>query len=169
MLGFYQNFPQNVHQKMAFTHSALTKKLQQKLMEALFEFNNATFDFDQITCPTVPKCIINFEIGIAEENNFNFIDEEELHETVAFTNKTVLQMLDFFWAIRYHLNAEEKTKPLKFDYYLLRFSFFEKLMEIEVVHERGPRYISPEDLVDFLVKKLNRVYQKKNLKPVQNQ
>ena len=164
MLGLYENFPENVHERITFTHLVSTKKLQQKLIEMLFELNNRTFDFNEISCPTIPKCIINFEIGIAEENNFNFIDKAELQKTIAATNKTCFQTMDFFWAIQYHTKTEEKMKPLKFDYYLLRLLFKERIVEAQVVHERGPRYVSPKDLVEFLVKKLNLIYQKKVIK-----
>ena len=169
MIGFYQNFPQNLHWKGTFTYVASTKKLQQKFIEALHELNDQTSDFDEIACPTIPKCTISFEIGIAEQNNFNYIDKNELQKIVATTNKRNLRTIDLFWAIRYHTNSDNKKKPLKFDYYLARLSFDGKLVEVGVLHERGPRYVSPEELVNFLVKRLNRKYQKRILKPVENQ
>ncbi len=49
----------------------------------------------------------------------------------------------------------------------MRSTFDEKAMELRVLHERGPRYISPEDLTSFLVKKLNESSAKKILKPVE--
>jgi hypothetical protein len=39
---------------------------------------------------------------------------------------------------------------------MLRIGFRDKgSVEFLVFHERGPQYVSPEDLVDFIVRKVN--------------
>jgi hypothetical protein len=69
--------------------------------------------------------------------------------------------------VRYYKAGTEKKTPLKFDYYMIRFAFSKDTMEMRVFHERGPRYISPEDIVAFLVNKVNEVPRRKILKKIE--
>ena len=75
--------------------------------------------------------------------------------------------MDFFCAVRYYKAKTEKKTPLKFDYYMIRFAFSKDTMEIRVFHERGPRYFSPEDIVTFLMNKVNEATGRKILKKVE--
>jgi hypothetical protein len=75
--------------------------------------------------------------------------------------------MDFFCAVRYYKGAGEKKAPLKFDYYLMRLVFGKNSVEIQVFHERGPRYISPEDIVTFLVNMVNETSARKILKKIE--
>ena len=63
--------------------------------------------------------------------------------------------MDFFCSIRYYKGIGEKKTPLKFDYYMLRTIFSKDTFEVQVFHERGPRYISPEELTMFIFTKVN--------------
>jgi hypothetical protein len=72
--------------------------------------------------------------------------------------------MDFFCAIRYYKGNAEKKTALKFDYYLLRTIFSKDTFEIQVFHERGPRYISPEDLTLLIFNKINEAAKRKVLK-----
>jgi hypothetical protein len=47
---------------------------------------------------------------------------------------------------------------------MMRAIFGKNAVEIKVFHERGPRYISPEDLVTFLVAKVNETSTRQILK-----
>jgi len=80
-----------------------------------------------------------------------------------------LGIMDFFCAIRYYKENGDKKTALKFDYYLLRTIFGKNILEIQVFHERGPRYISPQDLVDFLQSKINWDRSKRLLKKRENE
>jgi hypothetical protein len=73
-------------------------------------------------------------------------------------------VMDLFCAVRYYKNKTEKKAPLKFDYYMMRAVFGKDSMEMRVFHERGLRYISPEDIVTFLVNKINEASARKILK-----
>jgi hypothetical protein len=167
MLGFYENFPVNIHRTENFTSPLSTKKLQQKLIQVLHKINRETFSFEEIAYPTVPECTIIFEIGIAEAKSFNYIDEEETKRVLTVLRKETLRLMDFFCAVRYYKGSEEKKKPLKFDYYMMRTIFGEKTMEVQVFHERGPRYVSPEDIVAFLVNEINKTSARRILKRVE--
>ena len=168
MLGFYENFPENIHRTESFTSALPSKKLQQKLIQVLSEINRKTFSFEEIANPTVPTCTIIFEVGIADAKSFNYIDEEETKKALNALKKEPFRVMDFFCAIRYYKAKTEKKTPLKFDYYMIRFGFSKDSMELRVFHERGPRYISPEDIVAFLVNKVNEASGKRILKKTES-
>jgi hypothetical protein len=80
--------------------------------------------------------------------------------------KKPFQVMDFFCALRYYKMQNEKKTPLRFDYYMIRFIFNKDSITIQIFHERGPRYISPEDIANFVVNKIGETFSKKILKPV---
>jgi hypothetical protein len=163
--GKYEKFPSHLHRVDGF-HSTLTiKQLQQKLLHTLQEINRKQFSFEEVTDPTLPNGIVIFEFGLANGDSFSYLDTEELESTLDFVSKERVQALDFFCAIRYYKNIVPKS-PLKFDYYLLRTVFGKELLEMQVFHERGPRYVSTEDLVEFIIAKLNMGQNRKILKPL---
>lgn len=163
-LGSYLNFPSNIHTIDSFTSTLSSKQLQQKLIQVLHKVNRNEFTFEDVTNPTVPQCTIIFEFGIAESGDFNFIDNEELKKTTKFLAKETLPSIDFFCSIRYYKGSGEKRSPLKFDYYMLRTVFSKDIFEVQVFHERGPRYISPEELTTFIFNKINETASNKNKK-----
>ena len=154
-LGFYENFPTNVHRIDSFNSILSSKQLQQKLIQVFFEANHKQFSFEEITNPTVPQGRVIFEFGLAESEGFNYIDEEELKKTLKLLTQERLHSMDFFCSIRYYKGIGEKKTPLKFDYYMLRTIFSKDTFEVQVFHERGPRYISPEELTAFIFDKIN--------------
>jgi hypothetical protein len=166
MLGLYDNFPVNIHRIDRFSTNFSSKKLQQRLISALREINRRKFSFEEIAYPTVPDCTIIFEAGLAEAKSFNYIDDEEAKKALSALKKTPFRTMDLFCAVRYYKDAAEK-KPLKFDYYMIRAIFGKNAVEIRVFHERGPRYISPEDMVAFLVNKVNGKSARKILKKIE--
>jgi hypothetical protein len=165
MIGFYENFPVNIHLIETFTTPLSNTKLQVKLIQVLHDVNRRTFSFEEVSCPTVPECTIIFEVGLADAGSFNYIDEDETRKVLTALRRASFQTMDFFCAVRYYKGNGEK-KPLKFDYYMMRAVFGKNAVEIRVFHERGPRYISPEDIVTFLVNKINATSTRKILKTV---
>ncbi len=164
MLGFYENFPENIHKIATFTTSISSKKLQARLIQVFREINCKTFNFEDIADPSIPHCTIIFELGIAEAKNFNYLDKEETGRALKVVEKKSLQVMDFFCAICYYKTEGEKKAPLKFDYYMMRTLFNKNSMETRVFHERGPRYVSPDDIVNFFVNKINESFSRKVLK-----
>ena len=167
MLGFYENFPVNIHRIETFETPLSNKRLQRRLIQVLHDINCRNFSFEEVACPTVPKCTIIFEAGLAEAKNFSYIDEEETRKALSALRKTTFQMMDFFCALRYYKGTAEKKVPLKFDYYLMRVVFGKNSVEFHLFHERGPRYISPEDLVVFLVNEVNKSSSRRALKRIE--
>jgi hypothetical protein len=165
MLGFYENFPGNIHRTDIFTSSLSKRKLQQRLTQALQKVNRKNLSFEEIGNPSIPNCTVIFEWGIADAEGFNYIDEEEAQKILNAIAHEPFRTIDFFCVIRYYKNAAAKKTPLKFDYYMMRMGFGENnSVEFQVFHERGPRYVSPEDLVKFLVCKVNEASARKILK-----
>ena len=169
MLGLYENFPVNIHRIETFTTYLSSKRFQQRLMQVLYEINRRKFSFEEIAYPTVPECTIIFEAGLADAESFNYIDEDETRKVFTVLKKVSFQTMDFFCAIRYYKGTTETKTPLRFDYYLLRIIFGRNSLEMQVFHERGPRYISPEDIVTFLAKELNKNSTRKTLKRIEKE
>ncbi len=165
MLGFYENFPKNVQKTAHFTVLVSNKRFQQTLIRTLHETNGKTFNLEEIADPSVPQCKVIFEWGIADTNNFNYLDEEETNKVLRTTWKKPCRIMDFFCSIRYYKIWNEKKNPLKFDYYMLRFTLNKNSLEIQVFHERGLRYTTPEDIINLIVNKINQTSPRKMLKP----
>jgi hypothetical protein len=161
MLGFYEIFPKKVHTMAYFRTAASKKRLQRALTQTLHKLNNETFSLEDVTGPSVPQCTVILEFGIADEVNFNYLDEKETNKAFKVINKKPFKIMDFFCAIRYYKTQNKKKTPLKFDYYMLRFTFNKKSTEIQVFHERGPRHVSPEEIVNFVVNKITKSFQGK--------
>jgi len=161
-LGFYENFPLNIHMVESFNSALSSKKLQQRLIQVLYEVNRKEFSFEEAANPTIPECKLIFEFGLADAEGFNYIDEEEVKKVRNLLEKENLRTMDFFCVIRYH--KREKKSALKFDYYLLRTLYDRDIFEIQVFHQKGPRYVSPEDLTLFVFNKTNEASSRKILK-----
>jgi len=164
MLGYYESFPENIHGIGRFATSISKKRLQQALTKVLHKANNETFSLQDVGYPSIPQCKVIFEFGIAEANSFNYLDNEESNKIRKSIRKKPFQVMDFLCAIRYYKTKDGKKTPLKFDYYMLRFTFNKKSTEIQVFHERGPRHMAPEDTVNFIVNRINETFSKKILK-----
>ena len=164
MLGFYEGFPRNVHGIARFGVSISKKRLQQALIRVFHRVNQETFTLEDIAHPSIPQCKVILEIGIAEANNFNYLDSEEANRMQRSICQKPFQVIDFLCAIRYYKTQNGRKTPLKFDYYMLRFTFNKKLMEIQAFHERGPRHVAPEDAASFVVNKINETFSKRILK-----
>jgi hypothetical protein len=154
-LGFYENFPLNIHRVDRFNSTLSSKQVQQKLIQTLKEINCREYSFEEVANPTVPGGRVIFEFGLAESGDFNYIDEEEVKKTMSFLVKQRFEAIDFFCCIRYYKGTIGKRTALKFDYYMLRTIFRKDILEVQVFHERGPRYISPEELTMFIFSKVN--------------
>lgn len=155
MLGLHQNFPANIHKTVLFTTPLSIKRLQQTIIQAFYEMNAKSFKIEDVTTPSLPHCTVIFEFGIAEANTFNYLDKEEAERALKAIKKKPLQVTDFFCAIRYYQTHNNKKTPLKFDYYMIRFTYNKNSTEMQIFHERGPRYVPPDDLAALIVNKIN--------------
>ncbi len=162
--GVYENFPAQIHRVESFISILSIKHLQQTAIQVFHKINQREFSFEEAANPTIPGCKVFFDIGLAEAQVFNYIDEEELKKAIDLLAKEHLHSIDFFCAIRYYKGNAEIKQALKFDYYILRTIYNSRIFEIQVFHEKGPRYISPEDLTFFIFNQINEFTNKKILK-----
>jgi hypothetical protein len=160
-LGYHEQFPKHVHRVEGYSTNLSAKQLQEKILQTLQSVNGVEFCFEEIAIPTVPDCPVIFEFGLADGQSFSYLDEALLDAAVCSLKKDT-QALDFFCVIRYYRGADKKT-PLKFDYYMLRTLYGKEALELQVYHEKGPRYIAPEDLSEFLAGKVNGKQTRKTL------
>jgi hypothetical protein len=164
MLGYYENFPLTIHWAVTFFSLLSRRKMQKRIAQVFQELNLSTFSFEEVGSPTVPNSILIFEFGIAEDAGFSYLNEEENRKLQNALDTEPMKVMDWFCAIRYYKNVKGKKMPLKFDYYLLRMGFAEKdAVEVSVFHEKGPRYLAPEDVIDFIQRKINQSSKRKTL------
>jgi hypothetical protein len=164
LLGKYEKFPEIVHGIGTFTYKFPARELQEVILQVFHGLNKETYDLSDIThLPSLP-CKVSFEVGIAEDISFNFLDDEELGRFQESVQNNALPFLDFFCVARYHVEkAGGKRVPLKFDHYFLRFIFYQRDLELRIVHERGTQHIHLEDFIDFVVKQINNELTKRRL------
>ena len=157
MLGKYEKFPQIVHGIGNFTYKLPARELQEAILQSFYRLNREAYDLSDIThLPSSSQCNVSFEVGIAEDISFNFLDEEELERFHKGVQKNALQFLDFFCVVRYHVvKACGKRVPLKFDHYFLRFIFYPRDLELRIVHERGTQHVHLEDFINFVIGQVN--------------
>jgi hypothetical protein len=166
MLGLYENFPQNIHLTELFISPLSKKTLQQHFIQLFMDLNRKNFSFEEVGNPAVPGGTVIFEFGIADEQSFSYIDEEEAQKISAAVDKHAFPFMDLFCVLRYYKSIKPKKAPLKFDYYLMRLAFGkDHNLELQLYHERGPRYLGPQDFADFMVCKVNSTSTRKILKP----
>jgi hypothetical protein len=156
MLGYFEGFPENPQKIAFFSFSVSSKKLQETLMQILYEMNGKKFPLQKVSDPSIPQCTVIFEFGVAETNTFNYLDKEEKKKLLKALKKNPFRIMDFYCAARYYKKKSGKTVPLKFDYYMIRFLFENKLLETQIFHERGPKHIAPDDILNFVINKANR-------------
>jgi hypothetical protein len=154
-LGYYETFPQNIHHLATYQSFVTNRALQQKILQFIEGINRKELVFEQISIPTIPDSIVIFEFGLAEDAGFNYLSTEETQRALDLIEAEHVNTLDFFCSIRYYKDNGAKRTALKFDYYMLRAVFAKGTLEFRVFHERGPRYLSPEDLTAFIIKNVN--------------
>jgi hypothetical protein len=155
MLGFYNNFPRSVHKILRFDTSISEKTLQKALVETFYKLNSGTFSLEEVATPSIPQCTVIFEFGVAEGDDFNYLDEEERSRLLKVIGKKPFSTMDFLCVIRYYKLRNGTKTPLKFDYYMVRFSFNKKTAQMRVFHEKGLMYVSHKDLPYFIADKIN--------------
>lgn len=164
MLGKYEKFPQIVHGIGSFTYKFPAIALQQAILQIFYRLNRETYDLTDLTHPPSAQCKVGFEVGIAEDVSFTFLDEEELEKFQKIVNKDALPFLDFFCVARYHVvKTGGKRVPLKFDHYFLRFIFHQRDLELRIVHERGTQRVHLDDFISFAIKQVNNELAKRKL------
>ncbi|UCD95804.1 MAG: hypothetical protein JSV35_04635 [Candidatus Bathyarchaeota archaeon] len=158
MKGCYSSFPQEVHGVAQYPQpksDADRTKVQQAILSALLKLNHQNFTLPHIVFASRRDCRVQFEIGVADDTVFNFLDREEANLLHAQYLKQMFDCLDFFCCVKYHIGTRQRPTPLKFDYFMFRFTFTKRLITLSLFHERGPRRVSSEELIKFLTERIN--------------
>ena len=155
LLGCYEKFPEDIHSIALLQHENQTKSLQEAILRTFYRLNNETFDLGSVTPYLNQCCEVGFEFGVAEGLDFVFLDHPELEQCLKCVAEQNVELLDFFFVVRYHLVNDGKRVPLRFDYHLLRFVFYEGSLEIRVRHEKGTQRVLLDELTRFVVKQIN--------------
>ncbi len=157
MLGHYESFPEIVHGVAQLSYKTSPKKVQQALVIVFYQLNQEKGKLREMGYSFPADCEANFEFGVGDEATFTFLDKIELSRLEREIESSVLTFLDFLCALQYHVVDESgRRMPLKFDYYLLRFMFDKNFVEFLVSHERGPQRVHVEDLIGFLVGRIEK-------------
>jgi hypothetical protein len=167
MLGVYKKFPKDLQWTGSFSVSVSAKRLQQILFDSFVKLNSETLKLEDIADPSIPDCRVNFEIGIADGDDFCLLDGETKLRLLATLRKRSFERLDFLFVARYRKMSSELGGRMRFDYYILRVLFNEKLVQLDVAHKKGVRHTSPDDIVNLITDKVNRVYTRKILKIIE--
>jgi len=165
MEGIYENFP-NLYHGDAFFSSQVSPQILQRILISLFYRINRGEEVLDVPLFAGQDIQLMPEIGIAEELTFSFIDEEEKRRWLENVKKKAFKILDFIWIVRYYASENGRNKPLKFDYYLLRFIFKPEAIELKVHHERGTRRLPPEDLIRLISNKINQELKREGKQPL---
>lgn len=156
MLGTFENFPENFHGILRFHHRGPLKKLQVNLLQALHSLSREE-GLDLSSIHAVSDCRVNFDFGIAEGATFNYLSRDMLSALIEAISKRALPVLDFLCVARYYRkDGRGSYRPLKFDYYLLRFLFYDKNVDFQIFHERGTRRLSIEDLSKVIISRVDQ-------------
>lgn len=153
MLGKFENFPNFAHKTKTFRIGDPLRTIQEKIVKSLYDLNGKEIHSNCIFSGIDSEFKIIFEIGVADGANFNYLDNSELERCLNFLKNENFEVLDFFLINRYYTaDSKGRKKPLKFDYQMIRLEFSNNNLVIRIYHERGPRRIQLEELIDFLAK-----------------
>jgi len=162
LIGLYENFPEVHHGTARFSCAVPTQDIQIILLQFLQNLNR---NKESISLPEFIRqgIRVELEVGVADGLAFDYLNEESLERCLNAVSKNALPVLDLFFVVRYYVVDGAKRKPLKFDYYIVRFLFREGEVEMLVHHERGPRHLAVEELVRFLYSKINHELKTKKM------
>ncbi|MBS7657273.1 hypothetical protein KEJ33_05050 [Candidatus Bathyarchaeota archaeon] len=165
MIGVYDNFPAIRHGAVIFSCKSETLELQKTILFLLQSLNEQN---EPLKLPEFAKKNIHvkMDVGVADGITFNYFDLECLKCCLKEVSNNALHTLDLFFIIRYYLINGAKSRPLKFDYYIIRFLFRENTVELLVYHDKGPRHLAVEEMIKFLFNKINHELQSKQMSPL---
>jgi len=165
-LGRFEGFPRAIHGLARFTSQSSEGDLQRAILEALRRLNGETHRLEEVTVFPPSGHRVNFELGVADGNTFSFLDSQEAARVQGAVAVGPLPVLDFLCVACYRPPGRGGRGAPRFDYYLLRFAFQEAAVELRVFHERGPRHVSPGDLILFVERRVNEALLRNRLRPL---
>lgn len=157
-LGVFTNLPRILHGYAKLTSEADPLILQRTFIKILGKLNSKKVEM-AISLSGHEGLLpgeIGFEVGVAEGDCFNYMDnsEEERLMSVLQSNG-LMPVLDSFLIVKCKVKNGRKHSPW-FDRYIMRGKFTEGNVEFQLFHERGMRRLSPDELINMLVEELDK-------------
>ena len=149
-LGVFTNFPTIVHGIGEAVHNDPLYKLQQATITALKELNNYREPYPLSISGKSGTYIgiLGFEIGVAEDVFFNYLDNETVERLCKLLNpRRNYRLLDFLIIVTYHYVQQKKRIALNFDHFHLRLIFNKRRMECRLFHNKGTRRIPIDEML----------------------
>ncbi|MBS7623953.1 MAG: hypothetical protein QXS10_07405 [Candidatus Bathyarchaeia archaeon] len=165
--GVYSGFPEKWHRRFSIKIYAPPADVQRALVNALYELNGRSIKSYWTRNVGVDIDVI-FEFGVADNLTFHYIDSDTLNTLLKAIREGKIRILDIICIVRYYVKEDRALKgrgrkPLRFDYYLLRFIFNDGKLEVRVFHVKGPQRILIDEVAEFLANCINARLNKKNL------
>jgi len=154
--GVFGNFPSKIHYTGFLKISIPLRDYARAIVESTIHLN-ALRDTISTTGVKTGKLAVNrsFEVGIANNLVFNFLNEPEInHLRAVLTSEKrdpSLSWLDFILFVHYRYSRHTSSRPiaLRFDQYFIRCSF--KKPTILFNRAAGLMRTSPEEILVLLV------------------
>lgn len=155
MIGEYDQFPSIQHGLARFSYNTSTENLQKALVRFMYLSNQEPMELKTLNFSRY-KIKVETEIGIADGLTFTYVDLDVRDYYLSRIRESILEILDFLTVVRYYRISKSCRRSLRFDYFLLRFTFKFETTNLRIYHDRGPRRLSVRQLVEWMVLKVNK-------------
>jgi len=123
----------------------------------MYRLNQQPIDLASLTAASPPNCCVNFEFGLADSDAFYYLDQEQLKALEKALKVQSLPILDVFFTAKYYIKeTKRKSRPLQFDYSILRFAFQNEDIDLLLHYIRGIQRIPRKDLILFLKNQIDQ-------------
>jgi hypothetical protein len=171
-IGRFTNFPSMLHGTLTATHESPTARVQQAIAHAIYNLNTFKYQYPMSIAdhPGTYKGEASFEAGVADGVFFDFLDQENVQKLSATLNtKTAPATLDFLLIVIYRYERDGKRISLNFDHHIIRFSFYNKELELSLFHSKGPRRMPLDELLELVIKRINLEAEQMGVKPLKTE
>ena len=158
-LGIFRNFPTMIHGTGEAVHNDQMYKIQQATIMGLKELNNYREPYPLSISGKSGTYMgtLGFEIGIADDIYFNYLDDETVQKLYKLLNpKRNYRLLDFLIIVTYHYTQQKKSIALNFDYFHFRLIFNKRKIECRVFHNKGIRRMSINELINRIFERIRK-------------
>lgn len=157
-LGRLEQFPPVLHCRASFLSDINPGSLQKILVSALSSFQKTPMSREITVADRdgySPGRVV-FKIGIGNGERFDIFDHREEERVLKrIENLGSFNLLDLVFHLHYALD-DGKRHRVHEDHYVVRLAFQPGRLEILLHHLKGVRRIQPDELVQLVIKQINR-------------
>lgn len=171
-LGRFANFPTILHGTASVTHENTIGKTQQAIVKAFYNLNSFkdTYPLSIADHPGTYNGEVSFEAGVADGLFFDFLDQENMQKLSASLNpKATPATLDFLLIVAYRYQRDGKRISLNFDHHIIRFSFYNKEVDVSLFQSKGTRRMPLDDLLNLVINRINQETKQMGIKPLKKE